>query len=317
MWYNGPVTIQDSGVYYEYITLTENIPGSDTVNTITFTSTTANAADVVINNNGDGTENRGTVQLKNTAHLVFSNITISGRGTAGITTYTYAKAVEFIENGDNIEIKNCILDLPTFVPVVTSNNYTGIYKASGGVISNIRILNNVIRGGAFGVSVYGASSTVRNTDVLFQGNTMYDIDYYGIQAYYTNFVGIKNNTIKQRTGSNITPALFIAIYMNYSDAEVVANKIDAANMNNLITFYYNKGLIANNQIIGYATGAYAGIYLGSNTTANIYHNSLYITGNGFGRGIYLTNNNLVFTDIKNNNICMMTNVADHGVYLEV
>jgi hypothetical protein len=140
---SGNVTlVLDSGTYEENWNLSDivDVLGSDT---LTITSASGRAEDVVLHPNGGV-----AVLLGNSDNITIKNITIDAtEGTFGI---------QITDACTNIVIDHCIIIADS---VATATGYAGIYKASGtGGLVDMSITNCTVTGGYHGIYLYGASA---------------------------------------------------------------------------------------------------------------------------------------------------------------
>ena len=101
---------------------------------------------------------------------------------------------------------------------MTSSYYYVIYKTSTGVLDGVRIINNVIRGGYYGVYLYGGSSTsVYGFNLVLDSNLIFGQYYYATYLYYADFNSISYNKIYSRR-VNITTYWYglRAYYCNFN-----------------------------------------------------------------------------------------------------
>ncbi len=323
---NGPVTfLIADGIYNENISFEGRIPGSSSVNTVTFTSANGDAGLVTIKRIGETSMNNAAVVLNNVANIQFFKLTLDGRTHTESGTYFHAAMIE--SGCENIEIGNCILLNPSDYHITATHlNWAIVYNATGN-IKNIRIVNNTMKGGSCGVYLNGTSAAPNNI-ILIQNNLIHFVDGWGIYATYTDSVLSYNNVIRQRTKPGLALAGFCGIYYSYFSGEIIGNKIYADLMSTGAIYLYSQNNVTkssliipviNNEIIGYATAVSPqtnnGIYTGSGIKAAIYHNSILITGTSPARGICINANNDIKITAKNNNIAMLTSAADFPVYL--
>ena len=316
----GPVTLAFfPGLYVENIIFEDTVRGADSINTITFTSTTGVRSDVIIYTAKDSAQDIGTVDLKNVAHLVFKNISIYGQHRSPMF---YSKAVMLRNGIRNIEFNNCILLIPTFVSATNiPNQLSVVYNPSGNQISNIRILNCYIHGGSAGIYLSGTGDRI-----FIKKNNIENVDNYGIYMYYNNFDEISDNFIEQRYSANLTLINFYGMYMYQSNGNFVRNnRIHLHQTNYGLYMYYTSKLnythllVCNNEIIAPVTGSYYGIYMSSGCNyIKLLHNSVLMSGTGEGKCLYIgstLNNNI----LKNNNFINLssdaTSINNHVLYL--
>jgi hypothetical protein len=74
-------------------------------------------------------------------------------------------------------------------------------------------------------------------------------------------------------------------------------------------------MVVNNEIIGYSASYPYGISTSSSVRANLYHNSVLITGTAVARGLNVSHNASTQITAKNNIFAVMTSTADYPVYL--
>ncbi len=305
---NAPVVAQiQDGTYFEAIELSESVSGSSTQNTITFTSASQDATAVTIQRPDDGRWDIVPFALTGISNIVVSHLTLSALTP---TLYSSAKAITIQDGSDNIEISNCILQIPSFEnSTASSEDYTVIRQLGSGIISNIRITDNVIEGGAYGIYMKGVSNANRNQTILIQNNIIDSVGSYGIYAYWSDNVDIINNSIRQRIHSQKHD--FTGIYYYYSTGnKVINNRIKADSvMYGMYLYYLNSGsannaLVANNEIIvkkvriPISSNNPAGLYI-SSSKADVLHNSV-LTIEGGRAAICISASSLYPFTLKNN-----------------
>jgi Fe-S cluster biogenesis protein NfuA len=267
--------------------------------TLTLTSTTHKATDVVFQTSAVG------ITLNNSNNIRIEALTIDA--TAG----TYA--VQFTGACNNVTIRDCKLQAN---PTTTSSAYAPIYKASStGIVDNIFIINNLLDGGYYGIYFYGGTGSGTGqygTNIVFDSNTVSNQYYYAVCLVYGNFTSSYNTILSRIINAGSS---WYGIYKSYTNGTTIGNHIQQRSNSitspyGIYTTYYNyynatdTGLIANNEIMLYTTGAYPGIYAYSYTKAKILHNSIYISGTGAAYGIYIYSSSYTSLIIKNNNIIM-------------
>jgi hypothetical protein len=276
-------------------------------NTLTITSTTHNANDVIIKPaSGVG------ITFSQTNNIIIKDITVD-------VTTTKSHAIHFAGVCRNILIRDCRLLADTAI-TATSNN---LIYGNGGGLDSIFIIHNLLDGGYYGIYLYGAFSDY-NTNICVDSNTIQNHYYYGLYLYYTKSISISYNIVLSRTAN--TYFYWNAIYLYYAHANhVIGNRI--RQRSNGIPYpsgiYFSgqfsaaaladTALVANNEIILYITGTNYGIYM-SSSRAKIINNSIYINGTGAARGIQIVDGATNYLIIKNNNI-VMTNSGAFPIYL--
>ncbi|MFY8021089.1 MAG: beta strand repeat-containing protein, partial [Bacteroidia bacterium] len=313
----GPVTFDiRPGTYTGQVVVNGPIPGTSATNTITFegndkstrivTSSTAGAAFLV--------NNASFVRVQN---LTITNTNASTPvGFAGVSAGSS-------NTMRGITIKKCNVN----VPVLTGTSSTGygiiFTGTTGGTgVSNCGadstvIDSNVVTGGGYAITHYGSQNAAFNRGILIRGNTLNNVNYMGIYAYYNyNPMVVNNNTINMQ-GQNYG-YYGIYFYFNQSNNTAVSHELIGNRVNNFggygIYCYYPinsataaKVKIYNNIVIG-GTGTsypgYYGIYLYQASTSflgEVYHNTVVMNGSVTSTtysAFYNTGSSL--TKIKNN-----------------
>ena len=315
------VAIKD-GTYVENVTITGPISGSSPINTITFTSFSGDTASVWVQRSGPNDKDSSVFRLTDISNIIFSKLTVNGQNSAG-GSYGYSRVFRLEKNCNSIEINDCHIILPhggtngTDVPssATYAHRYSAVWResvAANATMSNIYVLNNLIEGGGCGVYLPGNSTAAFSKNIRVENNIFQDIDHKAVHFTYVEGVFVKNNTIIQR---NVASQIAMeAIRLEVSCGDVINNKIKMMNMNYgiyLTNSLNAKCLILNNEIIGDVTGITArlGIHIATNATrmtyADIYHNSVYLTGTGKKYGIQLAAGQGSKTiDIQNNNFVL-------------
>jgi hypothetical protein len=135
--------------------------------------------------------------------------------------------------------------------------------------------------------LYGGSSTsVYGFNLVLDSNLIFGQYYYATYLYYADFNSISNNTILSRTNNvNTYWYGFMSYYCNYvANANKIHQRSKSITSPYLVysyyTSYYNamgRSLFSNNEIIGYATGTYYGMYIYYGAL-DVYNNSILLNG---------------------------------------
>jgi hypothetical protein len=336
---NGDITFAfEPGVYTENLNLSNNTSLLSNY-TLTITSVNNNATEVIIRPSSEA-----GVLLSNSKNIVLRAITIDA-------TVSKKNAIEFTGACSNIVVRDCRLLAST---TTSSSSNNPVYKASGtGIVDSIFFIGNLLDGGYYGFYFYGGTGTTANgygNHVLFDSNTLSNQYYHGTYPVYVDFISCSYNKILSRTSENMSSTWY-ALRMYYANGPVIGNRIIQRSKTitqpyGIYSYYHNyhpvapvqgKGLIANNEIILNTTGSYYGIYA-EGAKLEVLHNSIFISGSGSARGIYISptyssmvikNNNIVLTspsssaypvyfgntanlnlyDIDYNNYCAPTNIG--------
>ncbi|HRO43296.1 MAG TPA: right-handed parallel beta-helix repeat-containing protein, partial [Flavipsychrobacter sp.] len=300
---------------------------------------------ITINGNGATLSNVSTlasepaiIKLNGTKFVTVNNLNIQGISSS---TSQYAWGVFMTNNADSNTITNCTITLDT---TATSTNYAGIVLSGGATATTagsgcdgIVISNNIIKGGYYGITLMGNTTTnilQRNT---ITNNVFKDFYVYGIYASYSNNMTIAENDISRPSRTSVTTFGGIYLTTGHNNLNVSKNRIhDAAagNPNASFTQYgiylsgagstANPNIFSNNLIYnmqGGGTGIVYGLYNTGGTYSRYYHNTISndfagSTGTAAAYGFYQTG---TATGIQfyNNNISVTRGGtgANFGIYL--
>lgn len=289
------------------INFASGIPNQGNNDTITFSSSSNNPGNVIISSSGTA------LTINNAKNLVIKKITI------GSTTGT--KGIELTGTCNNLEISNCIVRANT---TGSSSSQAGIYySATSTIANNIRILNNTIDGGYYGIYFYGYSYNNYCTNYTVDNNTISNTYLAGTYFYYISLNSFSNNMITSRS-SNYS-STYYGSYMTYSNAtQVKGNKIQALTTAivypyGMIFQYVNYRntttpvLISNNEIFVFTNSSYYGMYV-TYSRANIFNNSILVGGSGTARALYVHLASGYPVSIRNNNFHAIASAA-YPIYI--
>jgi hypothetical protein len=321
---DGPVVFEvTAGVYEEQIVIPA-ITGASAVNTITFEPQTVRT-DAILRFAPSVSADRHVVRLTGGSHIRFNDLTIEAEAGA-----TYGWPIHIMSDSQDIEITNC--DIIT-TATSSSSNYNGIIISNSttsyitGVtgVSDILIENNTITGGYVGIGARGSGSadTVEGLQVL--NNTLNDIYYYGIYAYYVTAPQVTGNTIDIRSeGTTTTFGAGVYFYYIYDNFVCTYNNINNPGQygfygNYLYGSIVDTSLLYNNSIGGgfRNTGtACSGIYLANSANIGIYFNSINMDG-ATGRAFNSVTTGVGTTglDIRNNSFVFSGSGNGHASYV--
>ncbi len=311
---NGPVVFNIApGTYSAQIVLNE-ILGTSATNTVTFQSSTNNAADVTITFSASSSTDNYTFYLDGADYVILKNLTITAGGTS------YARAVVIGNSATNNEINACIINSVQS----TSSNAAGIYS-SGSNDDNNTIKNNTINYGYYGIYYYGASNSNLEMGTLIENNTIKDWYYYGIYLSNQDAPQVLGNTIDNTNGNS---SYAYALYAYYCDnaMEIMNNKINIVTSSTAygMRLYYcngsgaGSGLIANNFITENSnnTNTHYGIYSYYSTMQDYYYNTVNMTsGSTSARAFYHYNYSSSSQDINLKNNVFVNNGGGYAIYI--
>jgi hypothetical protein len=275
---NGPTEFRLAAGYYDPMSISGNILGSSSTNTITFTSANFNANSVKFTGST-------ALNLANTHNLNFRYLTF-GDSTGDYGVYIDGKC-------NNIEFYHCVMQMD-----VSMSYYAyGLYKKYGSVCDNFRFIGNVVDGGEYGFYFegQGTNNGGYNTNVVIDSNVFSNANYMPYSIYYTDLKSFSYNLITARTGGN-SYMYAETYYTNHN--HTVGNRWNTSNNTSLNEFYnyisyanvYNtsgRGLFANNEVINTATNYGDGISINSDNL-DIYHNSVYAAASNSAYALYIS-----------------------------
>ena len=301
----GPVTLRLANQNFKGQVVIREIPGASATNRIRIVG----KGTTIISHSASSTSNWATVLLDGADYITFDSLTIKASGTG------YGATVWFTNSADGNIVSNCNLigDISSTSSnrsnVVFSANSTGYSYGSSG--SNNTLLNNNIRGGYWGIAMYGSNSstfseyTAGNT---IKNNGLYKQYYYGIYAYRTKEKHIEGNDLDSFRYTNA-----YGIYNYYCGRDhIIANRIRApylgiyqryANYNSVGATTSDTTFIMNNMISG-QNGYCIYSYYGYRTM--FYNNSFYALSNS-SYGCYFRYD--YYSQWKNNSFMGLGNYA--------
>ncbi|WP_425639173.1 HYR domain-containing protein [Algoriphagus yeomjeoni] len=210
-----------------------------------------------------------TMKLDNAEHYSFSSMTFKNLGTAQV--------VQVRNRAVNLLFENNIIESPTTTN--TSGVRSGI-DISGTFTENIRILNNKIYGGAYGIYVKGASTSSRAGQVIVSENELDDVYFRWIYLNYCNAPEVIGNVVNTTSSADQ-----IAILLeNSSDGALVKNNRVSSQTGNALRIINGSGsvsmpiLVYNNFLQG--GGNNRTVYFSNTNYLQFYHNSVWNQAGG-------------------------------------
>lgn len=274
----GPTVINVlPGIYDYQLTFTSAIQGIDSINTLTFQSSTGNKEDVLIKFNA--TTSNWVVGINAMKYLTFKNMSFKSLSSG--TGYVF----NISNNSHHITIENCNITAP-----IGEYYYANPIYVSGGLNNYINILNNKITGGYYSVHVLGTSAINANF-IKVNGNDVSEFNRDGIRLERINDLEVNNNYVHR--SYNPDGFTLTSIRLSYcSDFVMNANKcIMTPNLNSMGIYveYSNgatleKSLISNNisLILGTSTStAFSAFQIGYSNYIDIVNNT-FVTNSGSG-----------------------------------
>lgn len=285
---NGPVVFNLQGGNHSGFTLGQ-VDGSSATNTITFNGS-PNYGDTIMAGSG------AAIDLDGTSYVNFNDLYVSN--TTGFVVYMHNAAHHL--NFDGCDLVG---------DETTSSSSNSVFVASGSSTSAttlgdnasyVSLTNSMVRGGYYGVSFYGPSSSVKVVGLELSNNIFTDQYSTGARVYYTDSVLIEENSI---TGLRSTTSYGMYIYYTNNIA-VLANEVYDASTYALYFYYSNYlyatpgsySIVANNMLQSSGT---AGLYAYYPVNVDFFHNSIQ---GGTTYGMYLSGSATATqdVDIRNN-----------------
>ncbi len=301
---NAPVTVQMADGTYDPIKIEGGFLGTDTVNTVTFTSLTENPDSVIVQTVASTPGTPPALSLIDVQNVFFRNITFDCSSLN--TGYT----VNFTGDFSNIEFYGCkILASIT----TTRSSSVAVYKTSMGIANNVRFIKNTIDGGYYGfyfcAGMY-TSTAIYGKDIIIDSNIVSNQRSQGIYLSNAVLKSMSYNTVLSRIDNAFR--VWYAIYTGSTDHTFTnANKIrqrttaitapqglylSSCNNSN---YSNDTGLIMNNELVLYSSGGGTPTGINANNSrVRLYHNSVYNYGTNAGRG--LNTSGAEFIDVRNN-----------------
>ncbi|PZF72665.1 Ig-like domain-containing protein [Taibaiella soli] len=290
----GPVIMNiNSGTYTEQVTLNA-ISGANAVNTITFTSTTGNAADVTIGNTSTSAANY-IFKLSSASYITLRNLSFAPASS------TYAFCVSMDGAASRNTISKCVFNIPAAATAATT---AGIYASVTG--SKNRLVGNTVTNGYYGIYYRGAAATTVSDSCVIDSNTVTNAYNCGIYPYYATNLKLRNNIITRTTSGGT----FYGLYPGYCDdaLEVTGNTITisgAATGYGIYHYFCNgnsaTSLIANNKITMTGITNCYGLSPFTSSFSTVKNNIVWVEGSNIAYGLRSYNTNNI--DFLNNTFC--------------
>ncbi|MFZ4414788.1 MAG: hypothetical protein ACOYOV_17010, partial [Bacteroidales bacterium] len=282
----GPTVFNiNQGTYSEQFIIPKILTAS-AINTITFKSANNDSTSVIFNA-GSGALGNFVAKFDSAQYVKLNQLTLKNEIATG-------RVIEISGNSKYCEISNSVLQSM----LGASSSSACVIYSSTSKDEYIRILNNRIHGGYWGINNSGTSTSVLEKGNRIEGNIINDFYYYGIYSYYQDSVTINSNIVEN--ASNSTAVYGIYAYYNDNLVSISKNKVyvhgSGTSTNYGIYVYYCDntvalpGLISNNFISqSGTTGTVYGLDNYYSTNQNYYFNSVNVTsGSASGYAFYST-----------------------------
>ena len=300
---SGPVEMRFRSGVYSTLSLSDSIPGSNSVNRITFTTDSGLVA----------FKSEYSLLLKNVSHMVF-------RGLSFGDTVLSNDGVIMEGNCTNVTLRECDLYAMT-----STSSGSASFRYSVGRPTNVRLIGNRLYNGYANVHISASGATETNgADIVIDSNVMEGASYYGILFASS---GWKSSSISFNTihlCRKISGGTFYGIYMRGTSwfDRIEGNRIliehtggstaygisfiDVNGLNGV-----HAGMIVNNDIRVVGAGVSYGIYANvTQTTANFHHNSIWVKSQQTAYGIWTGVEFALFGTNQNNQITRNLIVAE-------
>ena len=271
----GPVTLNlRPGTYNEQI-LFGAIEGSSITNTLTIKSENNDSTSVIVSFDATSTDNY-VMSFFGASNIIIKNLTLKTLNN------TYSRVFELGGSSSNITIANNIIEGNMINPS-TSTFQALIYDNSGSNDDNLKIINNILSGGSYGVYAYGSSTTSKQVGLEILNNKVATY-YRGLYLYSQEAPKVIGNEIVSNKFGSYNSYYGIYAYYIDSAALISRNIIDVES--GIYGMYVGNwegssttfGVISNNFIHIGGTSATTGIYsIGTHNHLKIAHNSINIT----------------------------------------
>ncbi|WP_223276068.1 HYR domain-containing protein [Algoriphagus aquimarinus] len=236
-----------------------SVSGTSDTFTITFESANENPDLVLISHTVDY-----TLKLDNGEHYIFRNLTFE---TSGI-----AQVIQVRNRATDLLFEGLKIQSPVSTGTSTSKKALDIAPSFG---QNIRVLNNTITGGVYGIYITSNGSNNRMSGTLVSGNTLNEIGFRGI--YLNNQLNpeITGNTLNTSStedqisiyAENVSEGLLV------KNNRVVSGKGNALRLVNIAGSASISNLVYNNFF--YSEGPNRAVYLSTSSYLQFYHNSIW------------------------------------------
>lgn len=264
------------GTYAEQVNVPQ-INGMDINNTVTFRGT-GDSTQAILQFTSTTTAN-WTLRLNGADFFRFEKLTIQA------LDITYGRVVELTNGAHYNKFSNCQI-----LSAGASSSSTALVYDYSTLNHYNQYLNNYMKGGYYGLYIYGISSASWEKGTVIKGNIIRGTYYYPIYVYYGDSVEVIGNLIDSVTG---TYSYGISLYYTNNYYRIIGNTVKIIGTSGVSYgirdyycnyFSYNPsptgyGLVANNMvsISGSTTGHY-GMYAYYCNGTEYYNNSVHVTG---------------------------------------
>ncbi|MBH8559282.1 beta strand repeat-containing protein [Hymenobacter negativus] len=272
---NGPYNEQFALNAVTGVSATDTIvvDGGSSKQTLSYTATSAQPAAVLLN----GTD-----------YVTLNNLTIDVSGGT-----TYGIGVHLVAQANNNRVSNSVVMASGTATSSTANagiaaSGTLTSASSAGNANNLRIENNTISGGYYGVIVTGASTTARNTGLRITNNEIRDFYTYGLDVESHAGARLLANNVHRTTRSDVS-SYYGAYLVGVVGTAVERNRLHDSFTGNTADTGTSYGIyltssdgttgtendVVNNLVYNFnGAGTEYGFYNASSDYARYYHNTV-------------------------------------------
>jgi hypothetical protein len=286
---SGPVTINlQGGTFLIPNTTIESISGASAINTITI-----NGGGPTLDTIRFGNSTSAGFDFSGAAYITFQNLTIYGENSANL--------IWLHNNAHHLTWDNCALVANLTASnsstcVIGASNIRNTLTAAANNANQITFNNCKIRGGYYGITVYGTSQNNYVSNFIISNNVFEDQYYYGVRMFYVDSIAMDGNTISDFRNTTARGFHGVRISRLLLRRNKIFTPIFTPTTGIYINYLNNQSTSATSEISNNFSGGNSfGINLDNYARVNIWHNSFRGTTNGF-RGIDPGPN----VDIRNN-----------------
>lgn len=322
---SGPVVLRidaGSGPYNEQVTLNGMISGLSRTNNLRISGNTTRET---ITFNPTVSTLQHTIRLITVKHITLDSLTINNTGTnfgVGVHLVTTADS-NFVTNS-NINIALANTSFSNSAGIAISTNTSNVTTAGNNGNNNI-FNNNTIRGGYYGISAVGTSTTVFCKGNEVRNNRLIGQAFYGIYWYNQDSTKINGNTIDSMLVSNVNS---YGMDLRFTQRfELERNKINRVGQFGIFLSNTNfqsgtgtaRSEISNNMIGGiFYNSTPNGVYTQTEfRNIDFWHNTIHVVNQGTGYAFYMSQNSATThsgLDFRNNTFSATNNSNPVGYF---
>lgn len=265
------------------------IAGTSDTSRILIRSLTGNPNDVIITSSTATANDNYTIRFRGTSFTTLRFLTIRNTNPTNGRVVSINKFASTNTNTNNLAIRNSILEAVTTTS--TSDLLAIIYGPNGDNATNINIVNNQLRQGAYGVWIGGQNIISQfTTGLVIDSNTFFQNYWSSINLNSRSNTKIRNNFFD----GNPTQGYY-AIFSNSSSGDVEISR--------------------NNMQLPFSTFAIYLVthgYYGEPGLAQIKNNVINMLSTGTQYGLYMVNASNVYT--MNNTFRLNTSATSYGIW---